>query len=319
MARPQKEGLDYFPLEIGIDQDDKLIVPVAKYGMQGLGVIVMIMAEIYKNSYYYSWTIKEHYVFAKRVNVDINEVTAIINECAEWGFFDRNLLETHQILTSKGFQKRYIEAARRRKSITMTEDYLLIDPLVESKEITINVVNADGKTVNVYIKPSKCADTHTENTQSKVKESKVLKKTLPRQQKTYAENSESFRMAVYLHDRIMQYADEIGKGHLVQDANLQKWADDCRKILEIDKRDKSEAKAVIDWATGDPFWQQNILSPSKLRDKYTELAMKMTGKRTSVSSANERQFEHNRREAQKIMEVAARERIGTEANLLAYS
>ncbi len=320
MVRPQKEGLDYFPIDIDIHEDDKLTVPIGKYGMQGFGIIIRIMAQIYKNSYFYPWTEKEQYALSSKVNVDINLINEIVNECAKWGFFHENLLSNHKILTSRGFQKRYIEAANRRKSITMIDQYVLIDLAKKSEEITIFEVDVNGNEVNVYIKPIKCNVMNTVSTQSKVKESKVKNKdlkTLSRQPKTYAEDSAPYMMAIYLHGRIMKFAESISKGHLVRDAKMQKWADSCRKMLEIDKRDRAEARAVIDWATSDPFWQQNILSPDKLREKYEELTIKMSATKKSAStSSNDRHYEKNREAAKKIMEAEARERIRDQANLL---
>ena len=324
MARPQKEGLDYFPIDIGIDQDDKLVVPIGKYGMQGFGIIIRIMSEIYKNGYFYPWTEKEQYALSLKVNVDINLINEIVNECAKWGFFSKELLFNHHILTSRGFQKRYIDAAIRRKSITMVDQYVLIDIAKKSEEITIFVVDVNGNEVNVYIKPIKCNVTTTVITQSKVKESKVKKsketkdiKTPSRQPRTYAEDSAPYMMAVYLHKKIMKFAEGIGKGHLVRDAKMQTWADSCRKILELDNRDREEIRDVIDWATADSFWQQNILSPDKLRSKFTELSLKMSAsKKGSLQNSNDRHFEKNKEAANKIMEAEERERIRDQANLL---
>ncbi|WP_084402769.1 Lin1244/Lin1753 domain-containing protein [Paenibacillus antarcticus] len=175
MARPLKESLDYFPLDIDFDQDDKMIVTLAKYGMEGLGIIVKLMGEVYRSGYFYPWTEREHYVFSNRVNVDINLVKDIVNECIKWRFFNQSVFETHGVLTSKGFQRRYIEAAKRRKSITFIDDYLLVDPTEECKNVSysITVVNVNGNVVNVYINPDKCNGQSTQTPQSKVKESKV--------------------------------------------------------------------------------------------------------------------------------------------------
>lgn len=175
MARPTKEGLDYFPLDINLDQDDKLVVPIAKFGMQGLGIIVKIMIEIYRNSYFYAWGEREQHVFANRVNVDINLVNEVINECIKWGFFNQKLFNAFGILTSRGFQKRYIEASKRRKNITFVDIYVLIDLEEAVKKISnpIFVVNTDGNQVNVYINPDKSIVQESQTPQSKVKESKV--------------------------------------------------------------------------------------------------------------------------------------------------
>ncbi|QKS57204.1 DUF4373 domain-containing protein [Paenibacillus barcinonensis] len=167
--------MDYFPLDINIDQDDKLVVPIAKFGMQGLGIIVKIMIEIYRNSYFYAWGEREQHVFANRVNVDINLVNEVINECIKWSFFNQKLFNAFGILTSRGFQKRYIEASKRRKNITFIDIYVLVDLEEAVKKISnpIYVVNSDGNQVNVYINHDKSSVQVTQTPQSKVKESKV--------------------------------------------------------------------------------------------------------------------------------------------------
>jgi hypothetical protein len=96
-----------------------------------------------------------------------------------------------------------------------------------------------------------------------------------RQQKTYAEDSLYFKMARYFYDRVMAYAASISKAHLVEGANLQVWADEFRKLVELKKRDKDEIRQVIDWVTTDDFWQKNVLSAAKFREKYDELCIKM--------------------------------------------
>lgn len=171
MARPTKEGLDYFPLDIDFDQDDKLVVPVNKFGMQGVGIIVKLMAEIYRNGYFYPWGEREQYVFANRVSVDINSINDVVNECLKWGFFHQTVFEQYHVLTSKGFQKRYIEASRRRKKTTFTTEYTLIDLNEACKKCSpINEINVNGNEINVYINHDKVSNMPTESTQSKEKE-----------------------------------------------------------------------------------------------------------------------------------------------------
>ncbi|ARK32164.1 DUF4373 domain-containing protein [Halalkalibacter krulwichiae] len=87
MARPTKEGLEYFPLDTDIDQDEKIIVVVAKFGMQGFGVIIRLMMEIYKNGYFYSWSEKEQYIFSMKVKESVEFVNEVVDECLKWGSF----------------------------------------------------------------------------------------------------------------------------------------------------------------------------------------------------------------------------------------
>ncbi len=60
--------------------------------------------------------------------------------------------------------------------------------------------------------------------------------------------------------------------------NFDVWADDIRKIREIDKREDHEIVRVIKWANSDRFWRTNILSPKKLREKWDMLVIQETAK-----------------------------------------
>jgi hypothetical protein len=48
------------------------------------------------------------------------------------------------------------------------------------------------------------------------------------------------------------------------------------KILRLDKRTPEHLADVIDWCQHDDFWQDNILSPFKLRKQLDKLELKMS-------------------------------------------
>ena len=164
MARPQKNGLDYFPLDVDMDQDDKIALIEAQHGVVGFAIVIKLLMKIYKNSYFYEWTEKEQLLFSKRVNVDINLINVVINDCIKWGLFDRNLLESKKILTSKGIQSRYLEAVGRRTKVEIKKEYLLLDEKAVNvyKNLIIVDINHDNEEVSNDINPK-----------SKVKKSKV--------------------------------------------------------------------------------------------------------------------------------------------------
>lgn len=166
MARPQKNGLDYFPLDVDIDQDDKIALIEAQHGVIGFAIVIKLLMKIYKNSYFYEWTEKEQLLFSKRINVDINSINVVINDCIKWGLFDSNLLETKKILTSKGVQARYLEAVGRRTKVEIRKEYLLLDK---------NIVNVNKNLVIVDINSNNEEVSDSINPQSKVKKSKVKK------------------------------------------------------------------------------------------------------------------------------------------------
>lgn len=118
----------------------------------------------------------------------------------------------------------------------------------------------------------------------------------------YEADNRYYQMAIYFHERIMSHAVANKVEHLVRNANMQNWADEFRKIVELDERDTKEMQRVIDWATSHSFWSPNILSPKKLRDKYSELGIKMamegkSGQGTSNRQTQSKDFLQRKKEA----------------------
>ena len=54
-------------------------------------------------------------------------------------------------------------------------------------------------------------------------------------------------------------------------ANISQWATDLDRLNRIDKRSWDEIKELWGWCLEDSFWVGNILSPSKLREKWDQL------------------------------------------------
>lgn len=156
MARPKKEGLDYFPLDVDMDQDDKIALIEAKHGLLGFGIVIKLFMKIYKNGYFYDWTEKEQLLFSSRVSVNINSVTEVVNDCIKWGLFNEEMFEKHEVLTSRGIQERFLLATSRRTARLIDEEYRLVGVSANnnSKSASVNDIS---------------------NPQSKVKESKVKK------------------------------------------------------------------------------------------------------------------------------------------------
>jgi hypothetical protein len=160
MARPLKTGLEYFPLDVILDDEYELIE--AEHGLVGFAIVVKLWQRVYANNFWLKWDKKAEIVFSKRINADIKTVSAVINSCMEWGILHRDLFEKCGVLTSSGIQKRYFEIIKRRKDVIVLKDYLLIDLKTEEFK-NMQLVNADINPVN-----------DNRSTQSKVKESKVL-------------------------------------------------------------------------------------------------------------------------------------------------
>lgn len=49
MARPLKEGLDYFPHDVDLSNDDKIEMLESKYGLAGYAIYLKLLEKVYKN------------------------------------------------------------------------------------------------------------------------------------------------------------------------------------------------------------------------------------------------------------------------------
>ena len=165
MARPQKEGIDYFTLDTKMDDEVKLVE--AKFGISGFGVLIKLCQIIYDNSYYIKWTEREQLLYSNRINADINLVIEVVNECLKWNLFNREMYSKYEILTSRGIQKRYIEATQRRKEVCFYQEYMLLD--IQEKYPEKVIVNINNIIVNINSVNTSIS------TQTKVNKTKVNK------------------------------------------------------------------------------------------------------------------------------------------------
>ena len=62
---------------------------------------------------------------------------------------------------------------------------------------------------------------------------------------------------------------------MTKQPDLEKWAEDIRKLREIDGHTGEEIAELFTWAHNDSFWSTNIRSPSKLRKQWDTLKVRM--------------------------------------------
>ena len=160
-----KSGIDYFPLDVNMDEKVELIE--AEFGLTGFAVLVKLLQRIYGGEgWYVEWTSEVALLFAKRVGAGGSVVSEIVEASIKRGIFDKTLYDKYRILTSAGIQRRYFEAVSRRKNVKVKAEYLLIDVALFLPNVDILSKNVDINQKNVNILK-----------QSKVKESKVNNNT----------------------------------------------------------------------------------------------------------------------------------------------
>lgn len=163
MARPLKEGVDYFSLDCYMD--DKIKMIQAEFGLKGFAIVVKLWQTIYReHGYYCEWNEEKKLLFASEEGADCGPglINEIVQACIRRDIFSKKLFDKYQILTSRGIQKRYLSITAKRKKAEMKKEYSLV-------EVAHNSINDDNNRVNV----GKNQVNSVDNTQSKVKESKV--------------------------------------------------------------------------------------------------------------------------------------------------
>ncbi len=85
----------------------------------------------------------------------------------------------------------------------------------------------------------------------------------------FIEDSVELRMSKYLYSLITK------RNPKHKEPNFQSWAKHIDLLLRVDERDLKEAVKVLEFSQTDSFWQNNILSTKKFRDKYDQLKLKM--------------------------------------------
>ncbi|AFM41947.1 hypothetical protein Desaci_3039 [Desulfosporosinus acidiphilus SJ4] len=108
----------------------------------------------------------------------------------------------------------------------------------------------------------------------------------------FADDSTELSIANELFSLILENNSKAKK------PNLQSWAIDIDKMIRLDKRSPEEIRALINWSQRDPFWQQNILSARKLREKFDQLTLKMNSNYCEKGERNNDKSGFNGRDPQ---------------------
>lgn len=82
-------------------------------------------------------------------------------------------------------------------------------------------------------------------------------------------SDEDMAIAEKIYFHVKQVASKTRK------PDFDKWADDVRLMRDRDGHTPDEIWAVFLFANSDSFWKTNILSPGKLREKFSQLHARM--------------------------------------------
>lgn len=142
MARPIKQGLDYFPFDVDFFEDEKIEAISGEFGIKGEIVAIRLLSAVYRNGYFIEWSEMLKMKMLKNLpSINKDLLDQILSRLIKWKFFDENLFNSAQILTSTGIQKRYFEAMKRNR---VREDlpFLLVSVTKTPINVTKTQVNA---------------------------------------------------------------------------------------------------------------------------------------------------------------------------------
>lgn len=131
MARPIKDGVDYFPLDTDIFvNNDKVKRLRAEFGVKGMYLLIFLLCDIYgKKGYYINWCDSKCLLVSDGASCGCNPqlVREFVSACIRCGIFNKSMFDSFGILTSTGIQKRYIRMFNSREQIKMKKEYFLLD------------------------------------------------------------------------------------------------------------------------------------------------------------------------------------------------
>lgn len=221
MARPRKDGLDYYPMDVNFLGDIKVKKVIRSHGIQAVAVILHLLGTVYRDTGYYA-TYDDDLLFitADELNLEEKYVKDVVEKLLEVDFFSKEQAEKNKVLTSIGIQERYRKATERRISVNINDSLCIQKP--RSTE------------VNVY-----------KSTQSKVKESKVKEsKVEDRDASDLAEASKLSKSENEVSKIFEFYQNNIGMMTPYVQQNVIHWCNDTSPelvMLAIEKAVKENA------------------------------------------------------------------------------
>lgn len=160
MARPKKEGFDYFPMDVDFFSDRKIRRILTSFGAKGIVIYHYLLCAIYKeNGCFMRWDEDCAFDVADDLKMKESFVKEVLSLCLTVGLFDAVLMRVG-VLTSDGIQSRYETMCK----LSRREPFALI----ELKKIYSAKTMVNSEETQVFTEETQIND--AKSTQSKVKE-----------------------------------------------------------------------------------------------------------------------------------------------------
>lgn len=115
MARPRKQGLEYFPFDCDFFADERMVAITGEFGLQGEIITVHLLCAVYRKGYFVEWGDLMKFKLMKELpGVSEDLLDNVVSRLVRWGFFDEGLFKSAGVLTSEAIQQTFFSVARKR-------------------------------------------------------------------------------------------------------------------------------------------------------------------------------------------------------------
>lgn len=249
MGRPTKQGIDYFPLDVGFFNDLKIRKISRACGSQSSSILICLLCNIYKsNGYYIVWDKDMPFVIADEVGVTEGAVNEVVIKAVQVGFFSEELFKKHNILTSSGIQKRYILATYQRKERLLNEEYLVFHTNNQVSCTNNPIICVDSTQRKENKKEKK------ENTTKVVQKKESVAKATPSNKDKLEERKKEFYDS--LRPYVGKYPKEMIRKFFDYWSELNKSRTKMRYEME---KTWEVGKRLATWASREPTFKQSSM------------------------------------------------------------
>lgn len=128
MGRQVKQGLDYFTVDVDFFDSIKIRKIRKACGTQSITLLIALLCNIYReNGYYVGYDSDLTFLIAEQFSVSEGAVEETVRKAVSVGFFDTDMFNKYNILTSHSIQERYFIAVDKlkRKRVAVIGDFVL--------------------------------------------------------------------------------------------------------------------------------------------------------------------------------------------------
>ena len=131
MARPIKEGVDYWPFDVDLLQDRKFRLIRSEFGIKGAYIAIELINLVYReHGYYANFGEEDCLLMSEGVGGGCKPdfIMEVVQGCCRRSLFDAGVYDAFGVLTSRGIQRRYLKiVSKNRADVRLIKDYWLLN------------------------------------------------------------------------------------------------------------------------------------------------------------------------------------------------